>query len=136
MSRPARRQRCLRTDSYREKFGKSLFFQLTVLFYAHLYLFPFEMCCHDCGRVCVSIFALCVDSDHHGYKFHTNRDGSPPTFLFPVFTLTSFSERSVWNLSGSFSICRETFQLFDSVIALGMGPWRDPVLAKSPLPGI
>lgn len=107
LRRRAKRNRLLQGKVWKVFF----FFQCTVLFYAHLYLFPFEMCCHDCGRVCVSIFAPCVDSDHHGYKFHTNRDGSPPAFLFPVFTLTFFSQRSVWNLSGSFRICRQTWSI-------------------------
>lgn len=65
-------------------------------FFFAFYLMPiFTFSLLRRGCVCMSIFALCVDSDHRGYKFHTNIDGLLPAWLFPVFILTFFS---AWNL--------------------------------------
>lgn len=86
-----------RIDPFREKFCKVLFFP--VLFFAHLYLFPFEMCCHDCGRVCVSIFAPCVDSITAGTSSTQTkmvaRQPSPFQYLLSPLSLRLESE---WEL--------------------------------------
>lgn len=58
------------------------------------------------ARLRVYICSVRVDSDHRGFEFHTNTSALPAFFQYLL--ITSFSRRSVWNLSGM-GICRETF---------------------------
>lgn len=70
-----------------------------------------------------------VDSDHRGFKFHTNRNGFLPVFSFPVFTLTSFSEHTVWNLSGmgALDYAEKLSAKFYIIIAFEMGETADKI---------